>query len=76
MKKLTNKQIEEIKEKRTQGKLIKEIAEEYGVTEAAINYHINEKYKENQSYNSRKEYLRNYQRNIHEQARKFRELNK
>lgn len=40
-RKLTSKQIEEIKSKYAQGRTQKSLAEEYGVTRPGIGYHVN-----------------------------------
>ena len=67
MKKLTQEQLEDIKKRRAAGESAYKLAEEYHVAQSTICYHTDDKKKKRDKYDSRKEYLKAYQkRRYHE----------
>lgn len=73
MKKLNEKQIQEIKRLRSEGLSTYKIAEKFGVAQSTICYHCDENQKIRVRYSSRKEYMKQYLKKRYKEDESFRE---
>ena len=69
---LTQKQIEKIRKLREKGMSTYKIALKFGVAQSTICYHTDRKQKERVSYDSRKEYQKQYFNNRYKNDEEFR----